>query len=196
MQTAPLSPEVLLDIAVAAAMSGDSQKFKSLDDVPAPVYMTDADGIITFYNRACISFAGRIPELGKDRWCISWKIYNDDGDFIPHDKCPMAVAIQTRRPIRNASAVAERPDGSRVNFMPYPTPVFQKDGQFFGAVNVLIDISGQSNVVSFPGFEPSEPQEWQRLMRIFMSIKSKADRDHVLQIVERLAAVFRAARDR
>jgi len=38
-------------------------------------------------------------------------------------------------------AVAEHPDGLRVPFIPYPTPIFNASGAFIGAVNMLIDIS-------------------------------------------------------
>jgi hypothetical protein len=53
----------------------------------------------------------------------------------------MAVAILERRPVRGASAVAERPDGSRINFVPYPTPIFDGEGSFLGAINVLVDVT-------------------------------------------------------
>jgi PAS domain-containing protein len=38
-----------------------------LDDMPAPIYLTDADGWVTFFNRACVDFAGRTPIPGEDR---------------------------------------------------------------------------------------------------------------------------------
>lgn len=38
-------------------------------------------------------------------------------------------------------AVAERPDGSFVHFVPYPTPLYDASGTLIGAVNMLIDIS-------------------------------------------------------
>ncbi len=60
---------------------------------------------------------------------------------MPHDQCPMAVAIRERRSVRGLDAVAERPDGTRVPFIPFPTPMFNSDGQFAGAVNLLVDIS-------------------------------------------------------
>jgi hypothetical protein len=34
-----------------------------------------------------------------------------------------------------------RPDGSRRAFVPYPTPLFDSDGQLTGAVNLLIDVT-------------------------------------------------------
>ena len=52
----------------------------------------------------------------------------------------MAVALKEKRAVRGAEAVAERPDGSRVPFIPYPTPLFDGARQLIGAVNVLVDI--------------------------------------------------------
>jgi hypothetical protein len=52
----------------------------------------------------------------------------------------MALAIQQRRQIRDVEAVAERPDGSRVTFIPYPTPVFDESGDLSGAVNLLLEV--------------------------------------------------------
>jgi PAS domain-containing protein len=113
----------------------------ALDELPAPIYVTNADGVITYYNPACIAFAGRVPALGQDRWCVTWKLYTEDGAFLPHDKCPMADAILTQTPVRGVSAVAERPDGTRLNFVPFPTPLFDAQGRFIGAVNMLIDVT-------------------------------------------------------
>jgi PAS domain S-box-containing protein len=53
----------------------------------------------------------------------------------------MAMALRERRPIVGMEAVAERPDGSRVPFMPYPTPLYDELGQLIGAVNMLVDVS-------------------------------------------------------
>jgi hypothetical protein len=57
----------------------------------------------------------------------------------------MARAIREQRPIRDAIAIAERPDGSRVAFRPYPTPLFDSDGQLTGAVNMLIDVTDEQS---------------------------------------------------
>jgi PAS domain S-box-containing protein len=38
-------------------------------------------------------------------------------------------------------AVAERPDGTRIPFIPYPTPLFDASGRLTGAINMLVDIS-------------------------------------------------------
>ena len=41
--------------------------------------------------------------------------------------------------MRGIEAIAERPDGTRVSFIPYPTPLFDEDGALVGAVNMFID---------------------------------------------------------
>ena len=64
-----------------------------------------------------------------------------DGTPLPHDQCPMAVALREKRPILGVEAMAERPDGQRRVFMPYPTPLFDTKGRLTGAVNMLVDIT-------------------------------------------------------
>jgi PAS domain S-box-containing protein len=114
-----------------------------LEDLPAAIYTTDAEGRITYFNKACIAFSGRTPMLGNDLWCVTWKLYTTDGERLPHAACPMAVALKEGRPVRGVEAVAERPDGSRIAFLPYPTPIFDDAGEVIGAVNMLVDISEQ-----------------------------------------------------
>jgi PAS domain-containing protein len=131
--------EQLLD-EVLGALSGDAWAV-TLDRLDAPAYLTDQDGNVTYWNRACVDFAGREPALGQDRWCVTWKLYSMTGEPLAHDACPMAVAIKQRRSVRNAVAIAERPDGSRRAFAPYPTPLFDEAGALTGAVNLLIDVT-------------------------------------------------------
>jgi PAS domain S-box-containing protein len=109
--------------------------------IPAAIYTTDAQGRITFYNEAAVDLAGRVPQIGTDEWCVTWKLYHPDGTPLPHDQCPMAVALREGRPIRNMEAVAERPDGTRVPFIPYPTPLRNDEGVIVGAINMLVDVS-------------------------------------------------------
>lgn len=139
---APPNPQQFLDTALDA-LTTEADWRPVLDELPVPVYVTDAEGAVTYWNRACVQFAGREPKIGQDRWCVTWRIYTTTGQFLPHDQCPMATAIREQREIRDAVAIAERPDGSRVAFRPYPTPVFDQAGRLTGAVNVLIDVTDE-----------------------------------------------------
>lgn len=125
------------------AGTDSERRFRDLlQALPAAIYTTDAEGCITFFNRACIDFAGRMPKIGE-MWCVTWKLYLPDGTALPHDECPMAIALKQNRPVRDVEAVAERPDGSRICFMPYPTPLRDERGRLVGAVNMLVDITAR-----------------------------------------------------
>ncbi len=114
-----------------------------LMDMPAAVYTTNKSGIITFYNRAAAAFWGRNPRIGEDEWCGSWKLYWPDGTPMRHDECPMAVSLREEQEVRGGEAIAERPDGSRVNFLASPVLLRDMRGEVVGALNVLLDVSAQ-----------------------------------------------------
>ncbi|MDQ8729370.1 PAS domain S-box protein [Bradyrhizobium sp. LHD-71] len=127
--------------APATSHAGEPSAADLLEALPAAIYMTDADGRITMFNKAAVELSGRVPEIGVDTWCVTWKLYWPDGTPLPHDQCPMALALKERRPIRGIEAVAERPDGTRVPFMPFPSPIFDASGRLVGAINMLVDLT-------------------------------------------------------
>lgn len=116
-----------------------------LDAVGVAVYTTDPEGRLTFYNEAAAEFWGRRPELGE-LWCGSYKLFHTDGTPMPHETCPMAIALREGREPRGVAAIAERPDGTRVAFTPYPTLLRDPDGTVVGAVNVLVDVTDRARV--------------------------------------------------
>lgn len=120
----------------------DMDSFQSLfDALPAAIYATDAAGVVTFVNQAAVEMAGRPVQIGRDKWCVSWRMYNPDGQHLPHDECPMAQVLKTGRPVRGVEIVVERPDGTRAVVLPHPTPIFNKAGELVGAVNMIVDLS-------------------------------------------------------
>ncbi|MEA2673704.1 MAG: hypothetical protein QOI92_896 [Chloroflexota bacterium] len=129
-------PTLVLDETTVATPS--YRQF--LEALGVAVYTTDADGRITFYNAAATAFWGRTPDMGE-LWCGSWKLFWPNGDPMPHGSCPMAIALKERRSVRGYEGIAERPDGTRLSFVPYPTVVVDSRGVMIGAINVLVDIS-------------------------------------------------------
>lgn len=130
-----------LEFALQALETTDDGFRPMLDALPVPVYVIDTEGLVTYWNRSCVEFAGREPKLGQDRWCVTWRIHSLSDEHVPHDSCPMAIAVREKREVRGEVAIAMRPDGSRKAFIPYPTPLFDDRGELTGAVNVLIDVS-------------------------------------------------------
>jgi PAS domain S-box-containing protein len=128
--------------ALRSTVAAQGRSFQQiLDALPAAIYTTDNDGIVTYFNKAAREFAGREPIIGRDQWCVTWKLHTMDGHSLPHDRCPMAVAVKEMRPVRNVMAYAERPDGTRVPFMPFPTPLLDDAGNMTGAINMLVDMT-------------------------------------------------------
>ena len=111
-----------------------------LEALGVAVYTTDAAGHITFYNQAAVELWGRSPEPGE-LCCGSWKLFRPNGTPMAHGECAMAISLNERRSVRGYEGIAERPDGTRVSFVPYPTVVMDEQGEVIGAINVLIDVS-------------------------------------------------------
>jgi PAS domain S-box-containing protein len=112
-----------------------------LQKLPVAVYTCDATGIISSYNDAAVLLWGRAPEIGKDLWCGSWKIYTPSGQPMNLDECPMATTLKEGRPVLGEEIIIERPDGRRLHVQPHPRPLFNSDGKLVGAVNMMLDVT-------------------------------------------------------
>jgi PAS domain S-box-containing protein len=120
---------------------GEKRLHDLLNLLPVAVYTTDAAGRITFYNETAAVLWGRRPTLNLDTWCGSWRMYWPDGTPLPHEQCPMAVVLEEGRAVPGQEAVIERPDGTRVPFMAFPSPLHDTTGKVVGAVNMFVDIT-------------------------------------------------------
>jgi PAS domain S-box-containing protein len=130
-----------LQLSEARLRDSERQLQELIAAIPAAIYTTDAQGKITYFNEAARELVGHTPTTGSDEWCVTWKLYHPNGTPLPYDQCPMAIALKEGRAIRNAEVVAERPDGTRVPFIPYPTPLRDGAGKIVGAINMLVDVS-------------------------------------------------------
>ncbi|HTV90769.1 MAG TPA: PAS domain-containing protein [Stellaceae bacterium] len=162
-----------------------------INALPAAVYTTDAKGRVTFYNEAAVEFAGRQPALGTDEWCICSRLFRPDGRPMPRDQSPMAVALKERRAVRGSEAIAERPDGTRVTFIPYPTPLHDSSGTLIGAVNMLVDITERKKAEEAVRrlAETLEERVAQRTMRLEEEIAEREKAQAALRQSQKMEAV-------
>lgn len=109
-----------------------------LEALSAPIYATDCNGKITYYNQAAAEFSGHRLTLGKDHSQLGWRLYRSDGAPLSHEQWPMTVALREGREISGPAVVAERPNGSRVTLIPHASPLHNDAGQIVGAVNMLV----------------------------------------------------------
>jgi PAS domain S-box-containing protein len=124
------------------ALAQSEKRYRKLiQNLDAPLYTTDVEGRITLYNKAAANLWGREPQIGKDFWCGSYKIFNTDGSNLPLENCPMAVCLKEKRPVYGKEILVVRPDGTLRHVAPHPRPVFNQSGIMTGAINMLIDIT-------------------------------------------------------
>jgi PAS domain S-box-containing protein len=116
-----------------------------IEALPVAIYTTDANGRLTYFNAAAVALSGRAPEIGTDHWCVTWKIFLPDGTPLPHDQCPMAVVLKGGEAPTGVECIAERPDGSRFWFVPYPAVLRDAEGRITGGINALVDITARKN---------------------------------------------------
>jgi PAS domain S-box-containing protein len=123
-------------------LRASEEKYRRLLAIlPVAVYICDQAGNITLFNEQAVALWGRRPQVGKDKWCGSLRMFRPDGTPLPIDECPMAKAIFEGRSIPGEEVIIERFDGSRSYVLPYPDPIFDSSGTPSGAINVLVDIT-------------------------------------------------------
>lgn len=130
----PSPPPQVLD-------GGEEYYQQLMQGLPAAIYVCDLQGRVKLYNEAAAELWGRRPEVGRDLWCGSMRIFLPDGSPLPLDHCPMALALKEKRQVRGYEIVIERPDGSRRNVLPFPQPIVDRSGKVVGAVNMLVDVT-------------------------------------------------------
>jgi signal transduction histidine kinase/CheY-like chemotaxis protein len=116
-----------------------------VEKLPAGAYTCDAEGLITYFNQRAAEMWGRVPALNDpvDRFCGSFKLFSAEGEPIRHDQCWMALALRDKKEYDGREIVVERPDGTRATVLAHANPVLDEVGNLVGAVNVLVDITGQ-----------------------------------------------------
>ena len=170
-----------------------------LEDLPAAIYTTDADGRITYFNRACVELSGRTPVLGEDQWCVAGKLFAANGAVLSNAESPLAIALRERRALRGQENIAERPDGSRIAILSYPTPIFDGRGACIGAVNMLVDASEQSSARDRLALLAREVDHRSNnlltIMQSFIRLTKAASVEDYKQVLEgRVTALARANR--
>lgn len=131
---------------LAAGGIADSVFREMVEALPVAIYTTDAEGRLAYFNDAAVELSGRVPEIGTDHWCITWRLFLPDGTPLPHDQCPMAIALKGGQVPGGVECIAERPDGTRFWFAPYPAVLRDSEGRITGGINLLVDITGRKAI--------------------------------------------------
>jgi PAS domain S-box-containing protein len=128
-----------------AALRESEARFRLLAELlPVGLYTCEArGGTITYYNKTAARIWGREPSSGADgsRFCGSFRLFRTNGEFLPHDECPMAVAMRDGSEFRNEEVIVEQPGGARCTILLNIDPIRDAAGRIVGAVNVFLDVT-------------------------------------------------------
>ncbi len=128
-------------VAARQAIEQAEKRYRQLIySLPISFFTIDRDGYIEIFNQAAINLWGRMPVKGADQWCGAYKLFTLQGDEMPLEHSPMAIALKENRSLRREMYV-ERPDGVRRHVISYPQAVHDDEGNVIGAMNVHIDIT-------------------------------------------------------
>lgn len=117
--------------------------YRLLQSLPVAVYTCDERGHIQLFNQAALDMWGWKPEREEELYKGSWKVYTPKGLPLSPSQWPVRIALKENRPVNDREIILERPDGSRRNIIPAVQPLHDHSGKLTGAVNMLIDITGQ-----------------------------------------------------
>lgn len=131
------------------ALRESEERFRTLiQDLNVGVLLYGAGGEILVNNQAALNLLGLTPaELcGTMTFDSAWQVIGENGLPLPAEDYPVAQAITTRRPVRNAVMGIDRPgaepnQGDRLWLMVNVEPHLAVDGSIKHAICTLSDIT-------------------------------------------------------
>ena len=114
-----------------------------LENLSEGVVACDANGILSFFNRATREFHG-IPEeaLSPDEWAERYSLYRADGTPMPAEEIPLLRALHGENVRDTVMVIAPRDRESRTVICS-GQPLHDASGKLLGAVVVMRDITQQ-----------------------------------------------------
>lgn len=106
-----------------------------------PAFASDAVGRLTWFNQTAVEFWGERPELGRPWSSCFHRIVRPNGAWIAPEEFPTAAAVAANRPVRGVEMVFERPDHTRMWFVPQAAPLADGGPEPCGAITLLTDVS-------------------------------------------------------
>lgn len=118
-----------------------SKYYKTIQTLADPIYVCNASGYISLYNRAAADLWGREPVLNMERFCAAVSLRNSDGSALQWDNYPVVQSLRFNTPVQSGEMIMERPDGSLRRVIHFTTPIYNIYGQLEGVVNRMVDIT-------------------------------------------------------
>ncbi len=112
-----------------------------MDTLPIALYTVNRDGFINYYNSKVKELFGREPVLGKDRYCVAYKLFSKDGELYTQNNLPVVRALEEQKSILNERVIVEKPSSEKKYVLISVVPFFDKEKNITGTVNLFHDIT-------------------------------------------------------
>jgi len=110
------------------------------DCLSIPVFITDTDGNLIFYNEPAESVLGkRFEETGEmpvAEWATVFKPLDEKGNAIPPEELPLVKTLKEEFPYHR-SFIIESLTGQLQNISVTSYPIISRSGKFLGAVAIF-----------------------------------------------------------
>lgn len=127
------------------ASESQSRLSTIFETVPAGIVVAGADGVIAMANRMTEELFGMTKEdiVNRSLNDSIWHLRDFEGNTLSPDDFPLAVALQTGKPVLNMEFVFVRADGGRKMLSCNCTPLFDSSGKVSSAIASLSDITSR-----------------------------------------------------
>jgi len=115
------------------------------DNVATPLFLVDRDGVLVYYNEAAEVLLGlRFVDAGSltaDQWSERWAAEDVEGNPLPNDQRPIAVAMRERRPTHRPMNLLNG-DGSKRTIEVTAFPLLARADEVVRAVAIFREHAG------------------------------------------------------
>ncbi|CAN5789641.1 hypothetical protein BH11BAC3_BH11BAC3_26630 [soil metagenome] len=115
-------------------MKNEKQFERTIHNLTDAVYMCDADGFLTLYNKAAADLWGREPEVGKELYSGALKLADINGNDLALENYPVVITLKEHKPVHGAAVMIKRQDGNCRQAMQYSSPTFDVLGNLTGVI--------------------------------------------------------------
>ncbi len=127
---------VMGGIEIFRDMTNQLQMELILDSITDGVFTVDKDWKITSFNTAAENITGYKADDALGQTCSD--IFKSS---ICGENCAVGICIKTHCPVLNRSITIQKKDGKRIPVKINASPLFDSNGEIFGAVETFRDIS-------------------------------------------------------
>ena len=110
------------------------------DSLAIPVFITDTEGNLLFYNEPAEEILGKryedTGEMTVAQWSTTFKNKDEKGDPLPPEELPLVKTLKYRLPFHKTFWI-ESLQGKAENISVTSYPIIGRAGRFLGAVAIF-----------------------------------------------------------